>query len=93
MQDEIMKLRGTWMLWLRLIIWFAAYLFFFIGTFTLGNDSGMRSFAMLWFAVSALVNLNLVMSVCVGGLTLQPSSQKYCLILWRCQLLEVRVLR
>jgi len=42
-----MKLRGTWMLWLRLIIWFAAYLFFFIGTFTLGNDSGMRSFAML----------------------------------------------
>lgn len=81
MQDEITKPRGTSMLWLGIIIWFAVHLFFLVGMFTLGNDSGMRSFAMLWFAASALVSLNLVMSVCVGGLTLQPSSWKYCLIL------------
>lgn len=59
----------------------AAHLLFLLGIFTLGNASGKRNLAMLWLLVSALVNLNFVISVCVGGPTLQPSSWKYCLIL------------
>ena len=60
---------------------------FFVGMFTLGNANGRRNFATWWLFESALVNLNFVMSVCVGGPTLQPSSWKYCLILRRSQLL------
>lgn len=88
-----MKLRKVSMHLLVLIIWYTAYLFFLVGMFTRGNTNGRRSFAMLWLLVSALVNLNLVMSVCVGGATLQPSSWKYCLILWRSQSPVVEIWR
>lgn len=39
------------------------------------------SLAMKWLALSALVSFMRVRSVCVGAVSLHPSSAKYCLIL------------
>lgn len=58
-----------------------SYRFFGRAPPTLGKVNGNFSFAMKWFALSALVSFMFVRSVCVGAASLQPNSAKYCLIL------------
>lgn len=54
---------------------------FLLGTRTLGNSSGSLNLATLRAFPSAFESLDFVISASVMGVTTQPSSRKYCVIL------------